>query len=39
MMEEHQSIDIDYQLIRYIEDSITQHYMEFDGDRRGELRF
>ena len=30
-----------FQLIRddYIEDSITQQYMEFDEDRRGESRF
>ena len=41
MMEEHRPIGIDYQLIRddYIEDSMTQHYMEFNEDRRGELRF
>jgi len=40
MMEEHQPIGIDYQPIRdddYIEDSMTQHYMEFDKDR-GESR-
>ena len=31
-MKEHQPIGIDYQSIRddYIEDSMTQHYMEFD---------
>ena len=42
MMEEHQPIDIDYQPIRdddYIEDSMTQHYMEFNEDRQGESRF
>ena len=35
MMEEHQPNVIDYQPIRdndYIEDSMTQHYMEFDED-------
>ena len=35
MMEEHQPIDIDHQPIRdddYIEDSMTQHYMELDED-------
>jgi len=42
MMEEHQSIGIGRQSIWddiYIEDSITQQYMEFDEDRRGESRF
>ena len=41
MMEEHQPIGINYQSIRddYIEDLITQHYMEFNGDRRDESRF
>jgi len=37
MMEEHQPISIDYQSIQdddYIEDSMTQHYMEFDEDRQ-----
>jgi len=35
-MEEHQLIGIEYQSIRddYIEDSMTQHYMEFDKDRQ-----
>ena len=35
-------IDIDYQQIRddnYIEDSVTQHYMEFNEDHRDESRF
>ena len=42
MMEEHQPISIDYQPIQdddYIEDSITQHYMEFNEDHRDESRF
>ena len=42
MMEEHQSIDIDYHPIRdndYIEDSMMQHYMEFDEDHHAESRF
>ena len=42
MMEENQPIGIDYQPIRdddYIEDSMTQHYMKFNEDRRDELRF
>ena len=42
MMEEHQPIGIDYQLIRdddYIEDSMTQDYMGFNEDRRGEIIF
>ena len=42
MMEEHQLIGIDYQPIRnddYIEDLMTQHYMEFNEDRRDESRF
>ena len=42
MMEEHQPIDINYQPIQddaYIEDSMTQHYMEFNEDHRGESRF
>ena len=41
MMEEHQPIGIDYQSIRddYIEDSMTQYYMEFNEDHRGESRF
>ena len=42
MMEEHQPTDIDYQLIQaddYIEDSMTQHYMEFNENCRGESRF
>ena len=41
MIEENQPIGLDYQPIRdddYIEDSMTQHYMEFDEDRRGESR-
>jgi len=40
-MEEHQPISIDYQLIRddYIQDSMTQHYMEFNKDRQGESKF
>ena len=41
-MEEHQPIGIDYQLIRdnnYLEDSITQHYMKFNEERRGESSF
>jgi len=42
MMEEHQPIGIDYQLIRdddYIEDSMTQDYMGFNEDRRGKIIF
>ena len=42
MMEEHQPISIDYQSIQdddYIEDSMTQYYMEFDENCRGKLRF
>jgi len=41
MMEEHQPFGIDYQLIRdgYIEDSMTQHYIEFNEDHRSESRF
>jgi len=42
MMEEHQPIGIDYQPILdddYIEDSMTQHYMEFNENRQGESRF
>jgi len=41
MMEEHQAIGIDYQPIldNYIEDLMTQHYMKFNEDRRGESRF
>jgi len=42
MMKEHQPIGIDYQPIRgddYIEDSMMQHYMEFNEDCRGESRF
>ena len=42
MMEEHQPIGIDYQPIQdndYIEDSMTQYYMEFNKDHRGESRF
>ena len=41
-MEEHQPIGIDYQPIwdyDNIKDSMTQHYMEFNEDRRGESRF
>jgi len=41
MMEEHQSTGIDYRPIRdeeYIEDSMMQHYMEFDEDQ-DESRF
>jgi len=40
-MEEHQPIGINYQPIRddnYIEDSMMQHYMEFNKDRRGKSR-
>ena len=35
LMEEHQPIGIDFQPIRddYSEDSMTQHYMEFNEDR------
>ena len=36
--EEHQLIGIDYQPID-IEDSMTQYYIEFNEDRRGESRF
>ena len=42
MMEEHQPIDIDYQQIwddHYIEDSMTQHYIEFNEDHRDESKF
>ena len=41
MIEERQPIDIDYQPIRddYIENSMTQHYMELNEDRRGKSRF
>ena len=42
MMEEYQPIGIDYQPTwndDYIEDLMTQHYMEFNEDRRGESRF
>ena len=42
IMEEHQPTGIDYQPIRddvYIEDSMTQHYMEFDEDHRGKFTF
>ena len=42
MIEEHQSIGIDYQQIRdedYIEDSMTQHYVEFDEYHQDESRF
>ena len=41
MMEENQTIGIDYQTIRddYIEDSITQYYMKFNEDRQDESRF
>jgi len=42
MMEEHQPIGVDYQQIRdkdYIEDSMTQHFMEFDEGHRDESRF
>ena len=42
MMEEHQLIGIDYQPIRdddYIEDLMTQHYIEFNEDRQGESKF
>ena len=41
-MEEHQPIGIDYKPIwndDYIEDSMTWHYIEFNEDRLGELRF
>ena len=42
-MEENQPIGIDFQLIRddddYIEDSMTQHYMEFDEGHRDDSRF
>jgi len=42
MMKEHQPIGIDYQPIRdndYIKDLMTQHYIEFNEDRRGESIF
>ena len=42
MMDERQPIGIDYQSIRdddYIEDSMTQHCMEFNEDHQGESRF
>jgi len=41
LIEEHQPIDIDYQPVRddYIEDSMMQHYMEYDKNHRGESRF
>ena len=41
MMEEHQLIGINYQLIwhNYIEDSMTQHYMKFNEDQWDESRF
>ena len=41
MMEKHQPVGIGYQPIRddYIEDSMTQYYMEFDENCRGKLRF
>jgi len=42
MIEENQPLGIDYQMIRndyYIEDSMTQHYMEFNEDCQDERRF
>jgi len=42
MMKDHQPIGIDYQPIRddnYIEDPMTQHYMDFGEDPRGKVRF
>jgi len=42
MTEEHQPIGINYQPIRdddYIEDSMTQHYMEFNEGQQGESIF
>jgi len=41
MMEKHHPIGIAYQPIQddYVEDSMTQHYMEFNEDCQGESRF